>query len=684
MAAFDIFFNGNFEVRRQRVLDEIRRVQGVVEEGRENTENLQTTFNAANSSYERASDKANILLTYSARVADKYTIPVPEASSEIRAAVMRQDREGSNNGEYITFSLFQRCVEKIEKEAMKVNYAIINDRVTADPLANERNITATLNTDTDDDDLSLILSLGSQFLVLYLIHAVTGMWRGSETVLGNPKFAGPNPVEPGSAIAESIRQVAVGTATSFLITGINETLAFLLADSGNDTAIDRASIIQGGISQASQVDLPPLVELAVKALSVNDHKIIVKHAVKYASSTQERGYEFWLAYITARRARYFSKRTRSLAPALSRKAFANKNLGFNVDGPLVDPDDVILEDPNLTNNPNTTIAEGISAEVVAILNSTVANPVNSYICAIDQEAGTLESGLNEIAQVLDTRLGRDAICCLVRFLGSIDPDILRRIRALIQIFLNSQLNLLAVDFDLFLDRLLSWVKSTIIRLIVSLINQLLDIILELVLELIIEISEDLEFLIECPLILDLINSILEGVSWIFNDLQQLIDKLVTEVVIDGLLALNINAPDERATRAANITGLHLIYRKRRLNTILLIIDRILSVIEQETYFCAKDDVPEFEEQNRNFITFDDFTDNIVDDLEDYLNIPQEVKEAYFADAKAIDLPDGSSIPDYLDGIIRPASPDDIQLVSDCAPGFGSDKLAEILGRFRRK
>lgn len=680
----DFFYKPDDGIRRKRILDSVQsKYEDLSKNAPSNAEQTEALANSIVTQYKSGSDKANVLMHYAKKVAEKYTVPVPKESLEIRQAVIRQDKDGSNNGDYITFDLFTKCVDIIEKEATSLDYGIVNDKVNVDPIGEERKIRAKIKSKASNDkDLELLLSIGTQIGVLFLIHEITGLWRGAENILANPKVAGIFPVEPGSAIAEAIREIAVGFAVSSAVLGINDTLRFLLADEGSPNHGSKKIVIDGAIGQASQVDLPPLLEKAIKSISSNDHLIILNYTVKYIGTSQDQGYEFWLSYFFARRARFIANRSIALAPSISRKVYADKNLGFKTDGSLINPDDIKLADPGSSNSGNN-FAKFVASGLVQTLNESVSNPSTRFLCVSDIESGSINSFLNQTAQILDTKLSTDAICCLVRFLGGIDKDLLRKIRTILSIYLNANLNLMGLRLDNFLPRLLNWIKTTILRMILSLIHQIIDKIVSTIMKFLSDIALDLGVLLECPLILELISAIMDSIYFIISDLEELIDKLVLDMVNDFLYGLGVFDDSLLGTRAQSQTGLYIIHQKRTITQLLRTIDKILAILERDIIICELNDVPKETNKGNRAISYDAITEDVAKDIDNYLNVPDNVKNAYFKDAGEIKLDNGRTIPKYTDGVVRISNPDGGDAASDCLPIFGIDNINKILGDHAR-
>lgn len=676
----DFFYKPDDGLRRKRILDAVEsKYEDLSKNGPTSQEETEALVNSIVAQYKTASDKANIFIHYAKKVASKFTVPVPKESIEIRQAVVRQDKEGSNNGDYITFDLFTKCVDIIENEATSIDYGIINDKVNVDPIGEERKIRARIKSKfANDDDLLLLLSISGQIAVLFLIHQITGLWRGSENILANPKVAGVFPVEPGSAIAEAVREIAVGFAVSTAVLGINDTLRFMLADEGTTAHSNKRTVIDGAIGAASQVDLPPLLEKSIKAMGSNDHLIILNYAVKYISTSQDQGYEFWLTYFFARRSRFIANRAIAMSPAISRKVYADKVLGVKVDGPLVAPEDILLSSASASSG-GQSFAKYIASGLVDTLNSSVSNPSTRFLCVSDVESNSIIRFMNQAAQILDTKMSTDAICCLVRFLGGIDKDLLRKIRTILGIYLNANLNLMGLRLDNFLPRLLNWIKTTILRMIITLIHQIIDKIVNTLLKFLNDIALDLGVLLECPLILELIAAIMDSIVFIINDLEEIIDKFVIDQVNDLLYGLGIFDDSLLGTRAQAQTGLYIIHQKRTITQILRIIDRILAITERDITLCEEGE----QSDGKNKITYEQVTNDLAKDFDNYLNIPDNVKGSYFKDAEEIKLDNGRVLPKYTDGVIRIVNPDGGDATSECLPVFGMDNINKILGDHAR-
>lgn len=671
----DFFADGDFTFRRPRTLDPSQ--QEVAPEAAANQrkpeEVNQDFVNAIYDSYRRAMEKATILLPAISKVANKYTIPVDINSIEVRRAVIRQDPDVPD-GSIITFDLFTRMVDIVERQAQAVDFDVINTKVIADPLATERTIRKRIDSRVGDSEISSLLLVGANILVLFILHEITGIWRGTEHTAAQPKTAGPFPTETISSMGEAIREAAVGVAAANIILGLNQALMTLALNDGNSDAPNANTIVQGALAEAKQVKLPPLLETAKTVLGLDDYKLIIKYVIKYVSETTERGYEFWWAYIMTRRTRYLSALNLSFAPIFSKKEYSIKNLQWDIDKPWVEPDDIQLNPIGVSSTPSP---DYLSTQLVSLLNRSVVQPTDAYLCAMDYEASNFERGLNYVAQVLDTKIARDAICCLVRFLGNIDADLLKKIAAILRIFLNNNMIDLSATMTNFMSLLASWIRDTLIRLLMTLIQSILDKIAKLVAKFINELAGDLKFLIECPLIMDLIMGIIDAIDAIIQDLEEILENYVTGIVLNTMVSLGLNEFD--ASNKGLRPGLLRIHRKRSISRILRILDAIISVLEQDIRLCEEDDG-----LNRpgTTITFNQAIDSpLIGDLEDYLDIPQVIKDKYFADAVEIRFEDGTYIPPYTKGVVDIGVPG--QAPPTCIQNFNQASIKQVLGDWVR-
>lgn len=612
----DFFFDGNYEVKKPRKLDPPSPApSGDKEQLRERTEVRVNTLYAR---YEKASDKANILMKHTEKVASKYSIPVPKESIELRQilSILGEDQN------QITFALFKRCISSIESQSLNLNYDVIDTRVSADPMANERIIKRKLEGGGDDD--SILLLVASQIFALYSIHLISGLWRSPETAATAPPFS----------IPESIRQAVVGLAASFAILGINESLANALADGFNTIPKET---IQGALSQAKQVKLPPLIEKAREYSRRDYYKAITSFCIRYVSSTQEPGYEFWLAYIVAAKNRYIAQRQRSLAPQFSSKHRLNEFESDRIEDPVIGSGSI--GGFNRRDGIQSEIARGL----VDTLNRAVTLPTDEYLCAQEFEISNIEYALNGMAQILDTKFTRDLICCLVRFFGPLDKELLKKIRAILSAYLNFvmiDLNATMINFEAYL---VSWIKDTFIRLILSLINSIIDHIVSTLIDFVNDLIIDINALHECPLVLEAIQAVIDGIMRIMADLKEIASNYAISIVYNSMISLGLNDLD--AANTGRMPGMWRVHDKRNIRRIIRLLDKIIQLIDSGNTLCDAE-----ADHRRSQITYDEFIDNYgVNDDEQFLELPQPIKENYFKDAVAISSPKGSYLPPLIDG-----------------------------------
>ncbi len=630
----------------------------------------QEILDASYNSYKRVSDKANIILKAAEKVASKYTIPVPIESIEIRQAVIRQDPE--SNGDYITFALFVKMIEKIEQQAKRVDYAVIDTRVKGDENANQRKIAQKLNSDFDglDDSLLALLSVGSGILILFLIHQIGGIWRGPEKVLAAHKDS----IDQASPFIEGARETAIGLATAQVVLGIQQSLHYLFNNDGSSSSAV-SQRITGSIGVLSQVDLPPLTKLFLKAISVDDHKTIVSYCIKYIAETTDRGYEFWYAYLYARKARYLAGRSLSTAPMFSEKEFAKQKLNFNTDAALTSTN---LLNSNSPSSRKLNILDQITAEVAQGLLDSVVTPTDAFLCAKDYESSQLERSLNLLAQTLDTKFSRDTICCLVRFLGKLDRDLLRKIRILLSIVLNTNTIDLSATLQNFEAFFLNWVRDTVEALIMELVQALMDKIASVISDFLVDISLDIGDLSDCPLIVELVQSILDGLDYIIEDIENIIQKYLSKIQINIGIDIDFGSIPDRNRVGSPVLKIH---KKRSLKNLLRIIDNLLAVLDKNLALCDDEEYTKYRSEGRNAITYSEFLESDqFTNSEDYLDIPEQIRKTYFRDAIEVRLPDGTILPSYDIAEVQ------LGLHSEnpdiCKTLYGSELVDRVLKKYR--
>lgn len=673
----------NFNYRRPRYLEPSEGNSPRTAQDKQSVKiNQQASLDTSYASYKRASDKANIIMDYAAEVAKKYTIPVSEESMEVRQAVARTDPD-SNEGQYISFNTFVRMVDIVEDMANNVTYSVIDDRVIADPAANERRIRKKIDSRFGNDDgLLALLLVGGQIMTLYLIHQINGMWRGPEQELAAQKTtAGGQPIEQASPIAESLRQASVGFAAATLITGVNQALATLFLNDATPST-SSSTTVDGVIATARQTNLPPILGKIKTILGIDDYKIILKYAIKYISETKDGGYEFWWGYYVARRTRFLSSRSIRSAPMFSKKEHRANN--YTEDGPIVAVGDV--QDPTTFGigvpGPDTLL-EGLAAELQNGLNFSIVQPTDQFLCALDYESSSFERGLNALAQILDTRVSRDVLCCLVRFLSNTDIDLLRKIRAVLAIFLNAQNLHLGLTLQNFMAFLVNWVRDTALRLIMELVQAILDKIYRVIQEFLLDLNADLGVLESCPLILELINGVLDSLTFIMIDIQELVRNYIIQIELN--ISVQFGLDDLPAGIELQHGGLFKIHKKRSLRRIMAIIDGIINVIESGYVICDHEEINTVNPSgDGRVITYQDILDSPgITDLEDYLDVPTEVKDQYFADAYEIVLPDNSVIPSYDIGELQLAD-ETVNGEQGCPRTFPDSIIEDAVKRYKER
>ena len=666
----------NFEFRRKRFLEDSNAT--ISNSNKSTPEEIhklsQQQISNIYNSYKASSDKANVLMDYASKVASKYTIPVPRESIEIRQSVLRQDKD-TGDGSYISFDLFQRMIGIVESMASKTDYDVIDTKVSVDPVGNERIIRKKLDSQFGDDNgAEALLLVTSQIGVLYLIHLITGIWRGPEVAVAAPKEGtgiGAVVIEQVSPITEAIRQAAIGFSAAQIILGVNETLLNLFGTEGN-ARHNSSQIIQGAIGQAKQTKLPPLVEKIGKAMGANDYKVIIDYCMSYIANTNEKGYEFWYAYIVARKTRFMSALSLKSAPLFSESAFNSQN-GI-ADGALSDPSNIVITQQDYARFlGGSSVLEGLAGNIQSLLNKSIVTPTEDFLCAKDYEASSFEKGLNVVAQVLDTKLSRDVLCCLARFLGHIDLSILQKIRAILAIYINIQVLDLGATLQNFAFLFSNWIRETIVRMIMELVQTILDKIYRIVADFLHDISADIDVLKDCPLILELISGILDALDRILVDINEIIKNHIEAISLNISVSFGL-------TDLTSHSGLIKIHKKRSLRRLLKIIDSIISTIESGYTICDDHELSENNIENSKRITYDQVIDNNHSTYEEeYLNIPDQTKDQYFSNAYEVQFKDGTILPSYDIGELRLG---DGNQANECYPALPSETLEKIIGKYR--
>jgi hypothetical protein len=191
----------------------------------------------------------------------------------------------------------------------------------------------------------------------------------------------------------------------------------------------------------------------------------------------------------------------------------------------------------------------------------------------------------------------------------------------------------------------SWIEETILRLIYSLVQAIIDKLIRMVIDFITDLVGDLDFVLECPIILELIQGIIDAIIMIAEDLEEIIKNYLAALVYNLMTLIGL---DDLNHGPNSNSSLYIIYKKRRIYEIVKILDAIIAAVESAHILCDEPDP-----DNPLKVSYTQVVESpVLADLNDHLNIPEPVRRQYFPEGTEVMLEDGTYIPDYSDNVVR--------------------------------
>jgi hypothetical protein len=548
--------------------------------------------------YARIANKAKALADSVETEAQKYTIPVGEFATEVRAAITRKD-QFTSDGSVITFDLFKDAISQMEKRRNLVSLDSMAQNITGNALADSKYIDSQMMAaDNPDLDAEKLAMLASNFMILYILNQMQGPWKAIDT---QQMTAGKLP--PSTEIGGLIAQTIIGIIMQLLVAGLQEAaIEGFLKRSGVEQLTGRDP--KSFIAQAKGAKLDEMQDLAQRKMGEGDYELILDYAKDFLAQTPLAGYESWVAYWEAREIRQTAMSTWRGAPQYSTTHALARYQGW--------PDrrshqGDAEEDLDLAGAVDVSLRNAIAASV-----DTVAP---EYMCTLNEQADALDKGLNMIGQVAATRVTRDALCCLVRYFGKIgDPKMLRALRASLKVLLAIQGKIGHVSLSNFAGNFLDFLEEEIKIQLRDLMNRFVDKVFGPVEDFLFEPDDkEWQVLFSCPLIEDMVNQVIRLSVELRFTMRDFLDGFVVDFK---------SGEKERTERWATI------YQGKKLRTILMVLEQVLKALEHGNLCDEEDEIG----QDQIFV-------DITNDVPEMpaVEIPPEVVAEHFPDSEPIEI-----------------------------------------------
>lgn len=554
----DPFFRPDLDPPKKRRITEGPPLVTARPEQEEPVDEVAEVFN----DYGRVANKAKALAQQVAREARKFTIPVSEFATEVRAAVRRKD-QFTSDGSLITFDLFRDALAVMEKRRNSVDLDQLTDltgNVIADSKKLEQMVSQADNPDLDGERLAMF---ASNLMVLYVLNQMLGPWKAVDTAqMTAPKQP------PGTEVGSLVAQTIIGVVMQLLIAGLQEQAieGFL-----KRTGVEQQTGIKPSqfIAQAKGRQLNELQDLAQRKMGESDYDLILDYVKDFITQTAEPGYELWSAYWEARHIRQVSMSTWRGAPQYSMLHAMARYAGWPDrrahQGPYEEPID---------------IESAVDVSLRNALEASVVTVAPEHLCTLREQVNGFDRSLDMIGQVAAMRVTRDAVCCLVRYLGKIDPNTLRALRAALRVLLSIQNKIAHLSLSNFAANFLDFLEEELKIQLRDLVMRFLHKVFDPVEQFLYDPSdEEWQALFACPLIKDMVDHLIR----LSVELRLTVRDLVDSFVID-FRTETLNMQE----RWANF------YSGKKLRLFLLVLEQVLQTLEHGN-LCGEDDEATYNE-----------------------------------------------------------------------------------------
>lgn len=570
------------ETHRLRVLEEIDRIKTDISNAPSASE-VEELFNKA----AFVSNKANVLARAIEKVAEKYYIPVGEDDIEVMAAVSRKSAD--SDGSRISFDLFKDAIKfslQVRKDTEET--IVLSQQITTGSVLSRRirkiraraSLLIQTGVEPDDNMLEMLLS---QFITLWIAHE---LMKPFEAMTDHLQLA-QTWVEKsaGSSEAQIAISILIGLAMQLLIMGLNDEAMEYYLDKAAGGRFPAGLTAKDLVVKARGLEPTQAQRFAELTAGLNDYEVILRYSFDFLGATIDPGYDMWTSYVDVINMRTVSQSMWVQAPHYSvSHAIVSQKFVDNKKNPkdwnkLPKGEKIVAfngghgsEASALQNGTFNIFDVSNSGSDIfqALFKSHVANtlvPMSPISFAARKQAlEGMDGNLDLIAQVLSSDFAIRVACCLGRFLGKLDPSILKSIKALLEGLLRSY----RFDFGQILKSLLDMLISpnfeeVLAMLAMQQIDKIFGTIIEKILGL---FGDDMAALRCCPFIGEMIDQVLSGIVRLESELKGAV-KIFLGKMLESISIGKKNVQSRYEQK----------YEERTIRKIILILDAVIKAAE---------------------------------------------------------------------------------------------------------
>ncbi len=526
----DPFYKGPIDPSRERSLrEDSLQNQDIIQKSALDVTIKDEDVTALFNGFATQINRATALLGPVTKEAEKLSVPVDADAVQVRAAVRRRDQ--GSDGTQISFDLYKDMIEYTIKSGRGMSFEVLGD------------FSGDLQTDANKINRSIksggkglssweeFLLYADQWLILFLLNRLIDVFQCQEhkecTVAKEPFGTEDPALQSRYAIAINAMMTILGMRDQDI------TLAATMA--GNALNIPPVDML----NKARRLEKTDLDRALVEYAGASDHLIITRYVENYVSRHPE-GYESWMAYTDLKRLREDAKVTYVYAKEYS-------------------ADHRMLLDYSYKST-HTQPGVGFFGKLAGV---SVVMTGHHYQALTSKLAG-IDLAITGMASTMTSQFGLDILCCLARFFGRQNLKTLKKIKALLQVMANGMNGNLGQVLNEPWG-VMDMVMNSVLQGAVTFVE---DIFAKAVADvggwMNLRSPDQWEALAECPLILDLIDYIIQAVARLRNIMFNMINKYVG----------NVNWRYQGMFRRWGT-----VYENRRLRTVLGILNRVIDAIE---------------------------------------------------------------------------------------------------------
>jgi len=260
------------------------------------------------------------------------------------------------------------------------------------------------------------------------------------------------------------------------------------------------------ISQAKTGPEPTRLEqIAIRRAGEADYQTILEYSLNFISNSTDARYHLWLAYLDSKQIRNRAIEHYRFGPQYSSNEVALLN---NIPKPVP-----------VSIQTDTVITQRINNQFF----SNIIAMTPEHLCALEEDATSLQNNLHLIAITMSSRFSADMICCLTRFFGSFDKKTLKSMKAIMAFAQGMTQERMTIDLTKTLVNITNYLSNSIRDFLMAHLDRVFAVVVNPLLDEISLSDDDWSTIYRgCPIIEQVVEFILKTINSLFVKLREII------------------------------------------------------------------------------------------------------------------------------------------------------------------